>query len=144
MTGEAINVNGAWATIQAAASTANAAFSAGTRTTIRAALTTGSEADYPLLDMQLNVSSGTPTENGLIRVYRRSKADGTNESPAPAGSYLQEHVGSFVMDNATGYYYLYGVPNFDKNATYYLYNADGTATLTIALAARGRSYNTAA
>lgn len=144
MTGEAINVTGTWATIQAAASTATGAFSAGSRTAISAALTTGSEADYPLLDLQLNVSVGTPTENGLVHVYRRSKGDGTNESPAPAGSFAQEYVGSFVIDNATGYYYLYGIPNFDKNATYYLYNADGTATLTIALAARGRSYNTAA
>lgn len=142
MTGEAINVTGTWATIQAAASTANGAFSAGTRTAISAALTVGSEADYPLLDLQLAVSSGTPTENGTVKVYRRSKADGTNESPAPAGSFVQEYVGEFVMDNtASSYFYLYGIPNFDKNATYYLYNNDGTSTLTIALAARGRSYN---
>lgn len=145
MAGEAINVTGTWATIQAAASTANGAFSAGTRTTITAALTTGSEDDYPFLDFQLAVSSGTPTENGTVHVYRRSKADATNESPAPAGSFTQEYVGTFTMDNtASSYYYLYGVANVDKNATYYLYNDDGTSTLTIALKARGRTYNTAA
>ena len=143
MAGESINAKGSWATIQAANSTATGSFSAGTRTTITAALTTGSEDEYPLLDLQLNVSVGSPTENAQIRVYRRSKADGTNEAPAPAGSYLQEHVADFTIDNATGYYYLYGIPNVDENATYYLYN-DDSVTLTIALAARGRGFNTAA
>lgn len=145
MANEAINTKGSFATIQAASSTGDGAFSSGTRTTITAALTTGSEDLYSLLDLQLAVSSGTPTENGTVDVYRRPKADGTNEAPAPAGSYAHEYVGSFVMDNtASSYFYLFGVANVDENATYYLYNNDGASTLTIALAARGRTLEPAA
>jgi len=136
---------GSWATVQAAASTADGAYSSGTRTTIAAALTIGDESDYAKLDFKLTLSSGTPTENGLVHVYRRAKADGTNEAPAPAGSYAQEYVDSFVMDNiASSVYYMFGVSNEDPNATYYMYNDDGSATLTIALAARGSALDTPA
>jgi len=148
MAAESINAVGEFVVIQAASSTANGALSTGTRTTISSALTTAlgsvTEASYPILDFRLNVSVGTPTENGRVYVYRRSKADGVNESPAPLGSYKPDYVGSFTLDNtASSQYYYYSVNNVDKNATYYLENDDGTNTLTLELSARGRGYTTA-
>lgn len=140
-----LKVYGSFATVQAAASTGAGAFSAGSRTTIAAALTTGNEADYAKLDFLLTVSAGTPTENALVHVYRRPKADGSNEAPAPSGSYKHERVGSFVLDNtSSSYFYLFGVTNEDKNATYYVFNDDPSQTLTLALAARGSALDTPA
>ena len=142
-TGDVVNVKGTYATVQAAASTADGAISAGSTTSILAALG-ATEEDYPLLDLKLTVSVGTPTLGGTINVYRQP-SDGTNASPTTKTNYLQQYVGSFIIDDAavTQYYYLYAVPNFDNNDTFVLENDSGS-TLTIALAARGRSYNTAA
>ena len=144
MAGETINERGSWVTIQAAGSTATAAFCAGSRTTIAAALTTGQEANYPFLDMQLTMSSGTVVSEDVVHVYRRNKADGTNEQPAPVSDYKHQYVGTFTMDDAaaTSYCYIFGIPNDDPSATYYLEN-QGTNTLTIALACRGRTYKAA-
>ncbi|MFT6496257.1 MAG: hypothetical protein ACJA2A_002043 [Cycloclasticus pugetii] len=141
MAGDTINVEGAWATLQAAASTANGAMSAGARTDIVTALG-ATEAAYPLIDFKVSVSVGTPTLNGKVHIFRRSKAD-TDESPAPTSAYLSERVASIKMSStASSHYYAYGIPNFDKNATYYIQNSDGANTLTLALKARARSYNT--
>lgn len=142
-----LKVAGTWATIQAAASVGAGAISGGTRTTIAAALTTGDEADYAKLDMMLTHSAGsTPAVNELVHVFRRSKADGTNESPVPSSTFRQEHVGSFVLQAlaAPQYYYLYGITNEDKNATYYLMNDAASATMTLALSARGAALDTPA
>ena len=139
MAGEAIDVTGSWAIVQAATSTADGVMCTGTRTTITAALT-GTEDDYPLLDFKVAISSGTPVENDTVDIYRRSKAD-TDESPAPTTTYLEEYVCSVVLDNtAASEFYYYDNRNSDKNATYYMLN-NGGATLTIALKARGRTYN---
>lgn len=139
MAGEVIDVTGTWATIQAAASTADGAMCAGTRTTITAALT-GTEDDYPLLDFKVSISSGTPVENSHVHIIRRSKAD-TDESPAPTTTFTSEYVCTVKLDNtASSHYYVYDQRNADKNATYYMLN-DGGATLTLALKARGRTYN---
>jgi hypothetical protein len=144
MAGETINERGSWANLQVAASTANAAFCAGARTTPAAALTTGQEANYPLLDLQLAVSSGTPAAGGLVHVYRRNKADGTNEQGVPDATNKHQYVGTFTMEaTASSYYYIYGIPNDDPSATFYLENQDGVSTLTIALAGRGRTYKAA-
>jgi hypothetical protein len=100
-------------------------------------LTDGSE-DYPLLDFKLDVTAGTPTENGVIDLYR-VPFDDTDQSPTPAGSYLQQYVGSFVLDNAADEYYLLGVPNIHKSDKFIWQNNDGSATLTCTLSVRGRS-----
>ena len=133
---------GTWATLQAAASTADGAFSAGTRTVVSTALSTGNEADWPLLDLKLAVSVGTPAAAGTVDVYLRGKAD-TDEEPAPDATDLghSHFLGSFVMhDTAASEYYLYGVPNLDKSGTLYLFNNDGVSTLTIALSGRARGF----
>ncbi len=143
MANESINVPGTFATIQAETSTGNGAFCGGANTDIVTALG-ATEGVYPLLDLQLIVSAGTTVENDTLEVYRRPKGDGTNAAPAPAGDYKQQYVGSFVIDTpTTAYYYLFGIPNVDENATYYIFNS-ATNTLTVELKARGRAYGTAA
>ena len=101
------------------------------------------EEDYPLLDFKLDVTSGTPTENGRIDLYR-VPGDGTDQAPTPAGSYLQHYAGSFILDNAADEYYLYGVPNVDKNDKFIWQNNDGSASLTCTLYVRSRSVEPAA
>ena len=141
MANEAINILGSYATVQASSSTANGAICAGAVTAITAAIST--ESLYGMLDFQVNVSVGTPVAGDTIDIYRRP-SDGTNQAPIPAtADYLQQYVGSVTLDNATGYYYLYGVANPDVNDTYYMVN-NGGATLTIAMKARGRTYGPAA
>lgn len=104
---------------------------------LNAALTDGSE-DYPLLDFKLDVTSGTPTENGKVLLFR-VPYDGTDQAPTPAGSYLQQYVGSFILDNASDEYYLDGVPNVRKTDKFIWQNDDGSVTLTCTLYVRGRS-----
>ncbi len=143
MANEALNAKGAvYTNIQVAASTTTGQFSGGAVSDIATAIST--EAAYPLLDLQLIVSSGTSIENETVSVYRRPKADGTNQAPVPAGDYKQQFVGTFVLDGSSGteYYYIFGLPNVDEHATYYLFN-DGVPTLELALGARGRTYGTA-
>lgn len=131
---------GTWATLQAAASTADGAFSAGSRTVIATALSTGNESEWPVLDLKLAVSSGTPAAGGVVDVYLRGKAD-TDEEPAPDATDLghSHYLGSFVMhDTGSSEFYLYNVPNLDPDGTLYLLNNDGVSTLTIALKGRAR------
>lgn len=145
MTGEVINQPSlVWYTIQAAISVVDAAVSSGARTTINASGLLVNERKAPLVDFRLDHTLGTPVVNQTVDVYRRSKADGTNEAPPVTATYLHQFVGSFVLDAlaATQYYYLHSVSNPDPNATYYLVNNAG-ATLTLALAVQGRSWNTA-
>jgi len=145
MAGETINQpSAAWYTIQAAASTLDAAVSAGARTAINATALSVNERKYPLLDFRLDMSVGTPVVNQTVDLYRRPKMDGTNEAPAVTATYLHKFVDSFVLNALAGpqYYYIDSIPNPDPNATYYLVNQSG-ATLTIALAVASRGWNTA-
>lgn len=141
MANEATIVKGSYAQLIASEAEADGAFS-----TISAALNTiltdGSEA-YPLLDFKLDVTSGTPTENGAVDLYR-VPYDGTDQAPTPAGSYLEQYVGSFVLDNASDEYFIYGVPNVDENDKFIWQNNDGSVTLTCTLYVRGRTVAPAA
>lgn len=141
-TGDVINVRGSYATVQAATSTGDGVVCTGSRTNIGTALAATVE-DYPLLDLKLAVTVGTPTENETVDVYRIPD-DGTNAAPATSTTYLQQYVGSFVLDDSapSQYYYIYGIANVDQNDEYVMIN-NGGATLTIALSARGRTVNTA-
>ena len=142
-TGDLVTVRGAYATVQAAASTTDGNVCGGSVTDIGTALAATVE-DYPLLDFKLTHSVGTPSTPGTVDIYRKSSG-GTNAAQTPTSTITHEYVGSFKLaaTAATKYYYVYGVPNVDQNDTYYMLNASG-ATLTIALAARGRSLNVAA
>lgn len=145
MAGETINERGSWAVVQASDAMATGEFSTGTRTAISAALTTGQESNYPLLDFKLTLTAGTPTDGATMAVYRIPAAD-TTASPTPDDTsvYKAQYVGSFVMmDVAGSVYYLFGVDNADPAATYLLENLDGTVTLTATLSARARTYKAA-
>ena len=145
MAGETIRDSGAFVALITSAAVANAAFSAES-SVVSGVLTTGSEANYPLLDFQLTITSGTPAATGLVNLYRRPKADGTNKGNAPTATNKIQYVGTFVLAAIapTTYYYLYGVDNADPAATYYAENADGVSSLTFAVAVRARTYKAAA
>ena len=131
-------VVGTYANCQASSSTANATLSAGTISTVTAAIG-ATESLYHVLDFRVNVSSGVPTAGSTVDIYRRN-GDGTNQAPAPqTADFLHEFVGSAVLDNQTGYYYRTSVANPDPNDSYYMVNSGG-ATLTLVLAVRGRNY----
>jgi len=145
MAGETIGARGSFTEIIASAAVADAAFSAES-TAISAALTTSPDSDMPLLDFQAIVTSGTPAATGVMHLYRRAKADGTNKANVPSTTYKQTYVGTFVMDATapTTYYYIFGVDNCDPDATYYVENADGVSSLTFSVKVRGRTYTGAA
>jgi hypothetical protein len=138
MANETVQATGSYATCIASTSTTDGAFNTGTKTAIGSAIAT--EDLYPLLDFRADVTVGTPTAEEPIDLYRRP-SDGTNQAPAPATDYLHDKVGSFRLDNATGDYYLYGIPNPDPNDEYHALNNSG-ATITFSVLVRGRTYGT--
>ena len=140
MANEVVQTTGSYATCIASTSTADTAFNTGTKTAIGSAIAT--EDLFALLDFKLDITSGTPTADTTIDLYRRP-SDGTDQQPSPATDYLHEYVGSFVLDNATDEYYLYGIPNPDPNDEYHAHNNSG-ATLTFSVLVRGRTYEPAA
>lgn len=135
MANEAEVVVGTYAQLIASEAEADGAFCT-ISGALNAALTDGSE-DYPLLDFKLDVTSGTPVENGPVNLYR-VPYDGTDQAPTPAGSYKQMFVGSFIIDNAADEYYLDGVPNVRKTDKF-IWENDNGASLTCTLYVRGRS-----
>lgn len=139
-TGDVVVTSGSYTQLIASEAEADGSFCtiSGTIASVLAATV----EDYPLLDFKLDVTSGTPTENGQVDLYR-VPGDGIDQAPTPAGSYLQHYVGSFVLDNASDEYYIYGVENADNNDKFIWVNNDGSVTLTCTLYVRGRSVNTA-
>ena len=136
MSNELLNTTGSYATAQAASSTANGVMSVGTVSTIATAIS--AEQKYLFLDFRVNISVGTPVAGGVIDIFRRA-GDGTNQAPIPqVADFLDKWVGGVLVDNATGFYYFYGVDNPDPNDSYYMLNRGG-ATLTLTLAVRGRT-----
>ena len=140
MANETIQTTGSYATCIGSNNPSDSAFSTGTITAIGSAI--ANEDLYPLLDFKLDITVGTPTADTTVDLYRRP-SDGTDQQPIPATDYLHEYVGSFVLDNATDEYYLYGIPNPDPNDTYYALNNSG-AQITFSVLVRGRTYGTAA
>ena len=95
-----------------------------------------------MFNFKPEITAGTAhTLNKTFDLYRRP-ADGTDSSSIPTTTYLQQYVGSFVVANANGQYYIYGVPNPDPNDTFYVLN-DGGQTSTFTLDVRAKSYGTA-
>ena len=140
MAGETIVVYGTYTSLIASEAEADGAFCT-LSASLDTILTDGTE-NYSQLDFKLDVTSGTPVENGTVHLYR-VPMDGTDQAPTPAGSYLQQHVGSFVLDNATDEYYLLGVTNIDENDKF-IWQNDQATTITCTLYVRGRTYTTAA
>ena len=140
MADETIGIKTTFVNVCASAVTANQAFNAGTKATLSAGLTAPTDA-YALVDFDINVTAGTPTENATIDIYRQGAANGA--APSPLGAYRQQYIGSVTLDNATGHYYLFGVSNVDwDTATYHAFNNSGT-TLTFEINARTRTWGPA-
>ena len=135
-TGDGINVSGSYATVQVAASTVDAAMSAGATSSVATALP--AEAAYFLLDFEVIVSVGTPLADGYVSVFKKA-GGGSAAAPDPTTTFQQIFVGNATLDITTGSYYLRGVPNDDPADEYFMQNQSGS-TITIALAARGRTY----
>lgn len=107
-----------------------------------ASLMAATEEDYPEFDILVQVTSGTPTENEAMVVSLRPKADGTNESPAPAGSHNPHYLATVILDNVvSSNYYAFGLPNLDKLGTLYLTTA---TAITVSVSIRMRSQAAAA
>ena len=142
MAGETINqLSSSWVVLQASNSTVDGAMSAGAVTAIGSTSLTANEQKYPLLDFRVSASA-VGTVNQTFDIYRRP-SDGSNPAPAPSDTYLQQYVGSAVVNAATGSYYLYGVSNVDPADSYYVMNNTGI-TQTCVLNGRTRGWNTAA
>lgn len=78
-------------------------------------LEVGVHLDFPLADFVLKADFGGAVGAGsVVNLYRQDlNIDGANDSPAPATTYKNLFVGSFVIPegtSATGYYPLTDVP----------------------------------
>ncbi len=133
---------GSYASAISSEAKADGAFSS-VSSDVATVITDSTQQTYPLLDFKLELTTTTPTENGQVHLYR-IPGDATDTAPTPAGSYKQQYVGSFTLDNALDDYYLYGVANIDPNDAFILENDDGTATLTWILHMRSRTTTPAA
>ena len=131
--------DGTYATVIASTSTGDGIFNTGTKTDIAAAIGATDE-DYAMLDLKIDVTSGSPVADGPIDLFRRA-GDGTDQAPVPATDYLYDYIGTVYLDNATDEYFLYGIPNIDGNDEIHAQNNNGV-TLTFSVLARGRTYNT--
>jgi len=140
MSGETIIAKGGYTSLVASGSTADDVFST-LSASVDTILTDGSEL-FPLFDFKLDITSGTPAENGIVELYR-VPMDGTDQAPTPAGSYLQHLVGKFILDDATDEYYIFGVANVDENDKFIYVNRQAT-TITAQLYIRGRGWAKAA
>lgn len=140
MAGETIVTYGSYTSLIASEAETDGAFCT-LSASLDTILTDGSE-NYAQLDFKLDVTSGTPVENGAVHLYR-VPMDGTDQAPTPAGSYLQHYVGTFILDNATDEYYLFGVTNIDENDKF-IWQNDQATTITCTLYVRGRTYTAAA
>jgi hypothetical protein len=133
MAGEAIQVRGNFATMQASASTNNSTMLASAPSDVATAIP--SEQNYVLVDFQ-SVVTGTVV-GGHLSVFKQ-----TASAPAPTATYQSIYVGSMTLDSSTGTYRLNGVPNEDPTDKYYVQNNSG-GTLTLDLQIRGRTYQAA-
>ena len=93
-TGDGINKAGAYATVQASASTATGNVSAGAVTSIATALP--AEQNYFLLDFEVIVSVGTPLADGYVSIFKRA-GGGSAQAPAPSGTFPSIFVGVAVF-----------------------------------------------
>jgi hypothetical protein len=140
MAGEGIVTYGSYTSLIASEAEADGAFCT-ISASLDTVLTDGTE-NYAQFDFKLDVTSGTPVENGVVNLYR-VPMDGTDQAPTPAGDYKPHYVGSFTLDNATDEYYLFGVANIDENDKFIWQNEQAT-TITCTLYVRGRTYVPAA
>ena len=99
-----------------------------------ATLLATTEEDYPEFEVRVQVTTGTPTENGVMAFHLRM-SDGTNQEPAPSGDYAPHFRGSVTLDNtASTYYFSDPMSIRNKNATLYV-KSDDALTVSISIRA---------
>ena len=140
MANESIRAVSAWFTAIGSSAPANGAMDTGARTAADAAAISANEKLYDLHDFEMVLASGTPTANNTVDLYRIPNGNAAGRTPTP--SYLHQYVGSFVLDAATGSYYVYGVAVGDPKDTYITQN-NGGATLTYSVNQRTRTVGVA-
>lgn len=141
MAGEAIQVTSAWWAGIGSSAPGNGALDTGARTAASASGISANEQKYELHDFECVITAGTPTANTTIDLYRIPNGNAAGRTPSPA--YLHEYIGSFVLDAATGSYYIYGVAVGDPDDTYITQN-NGGAALTYNVNQRTRTTGPAA
>ena len=144
MSGESVRVDGTsgWVSVGTGLSLTAGTFVQASSSTIATLLAT-TEEDYPEFEARLQITSGTPTENNTVEVHLRM-GDGTNQEPAPSGSFAPHYIGSITLDNATGYYFEDGLQILNKDSQIYLKSNEASTTLTATLHIKAKSHNTAA
>lgn len=136
MAGEAIIVKSPWFTAIGSSAPVADAMDTGARTSANDAAISATEKLFDLHDFELVIASGTPTQNNTVDLYRIPNGNAAGRTPTPG--YLHQYVDSFVLDSATGSYYIYGVSVGDEKDTYITQNKSG-ATLTYSVNQRTRS-----
>jgi|SRR5687768_2795245 len=148
MANEAIYTWGTQKTLEASgASVSNATIAQANDSTYSVA---SDGSNYPDAEFVLKVQFGTVTsiENTAISLFARPlNIDGTNDAPAPTATYMETHVGDFVVYGSAAatdqYLWLeaFGVP---KEAEYYIKNSTGqTITAGWTLKVTPRTYKPA-
>lgn len=144
MSGEIIRVIGTsgWVQVGAGLSLTAGTFVQASASTI-ATLLAAVEQDYPEFEARLQITAGTPTENNTVDIHLRM-GDGTNQQPAPSGSFAPHFVGAITLDNQTGYYFEDGLQILNNDSEIYLKSNEASTTLTATLHIRAKSLNSAA
>ena len=144
MSGELVRVDGVsgWVQVGAGLSLTAGTFvqaSASTIGTLLAAV----EEDYPEFEARLQITAGTPTENVSVGIYLRM-GDGTNQEPAPSGSFAPHNLGFIILDNQLGYYFSADLAILSKDSEIYLKSNESSTALTATLHIKAKTLTTAA
>lgn len=124
MSGELTKVRGTTKTIvSSGASVSNAAMSAASASSYG---TAADGSNYPDAEFVLTLSFGSaPTVGKTIALYAQPlDIDGTADAPAPSTTYLQKHMGSFIVSEATSQSLILSRRDVPLLASYYIYNVD--------------------
>lgn len=132
MAGEITKVRGTTKTIvSSGASIANTAMSAASASTYG---TAADGASYPDAEFVITVTFGSaPLVGTTLALFARPMdIDGTADAPAPSTTYLQRHIGSFVVSAATSQSLVIERQDVPLLAEYYLLNVDTGQTVQAA------------
>lgn len=135
MAGEPQILEGPFALCQAAQSISNGGFNTNAPSAISAVLSAPHQR-APMLGFRIDITGGTPTENGVFEVHR-IRSDGTNEAPSPSAYTGATSVGYVIVDNAQGSYFIDDVDNTSVHDKFVLKNVSGGASITAALYVAG-------
>lgn len=130
MSGELTKVRGTTKTIVSS----GAAINSGVMSAASASSygTAADGASYPDAEFVLTLAFGTaPTVAKTIALYAQPlDIDGTADSPVPSTTYLQKHIGNFVVSADTAQCLIVLRRDVPLLASYYIYNVDTGQTIS--------------